>query len=213
MEPARTQDGSSRDPGERRAVPAAEAGPAPAIVILGVGNLLLSDEGFGVHAAEMLAREAFGPGVSVVEGGTDGFGLFHVIREADHLIVVDAIRGGGTPGSIYRFERGAAPGGRLPPLHSAHQVGILEVLELAELIGGAPAAVFLGVEPGSLEIGLELSPAVAARLPRVVELVHAEVARLRRPTRSGTRECRPRDRARERPRGGGSGSSPDGTGP
>jgi len=74
------------------------------ILILGVGNLLLSDEGVGVHVARKLMEMDFPPQVEVLEGGTDGFGLMHVLLQADRLILVDAVRGGGPPGSIYRFE-------------------------------------------------------------------------------------------------------------
>ncbi len=65
---------------------------------------LLSDEGVGVHVANELAKMELPPDVSVVEGGTDGFRLLNVITEADRLIIVDAVKGGAEPGSIYRFD-------------------------------------------------------------------------------------------------------------
>ena len=65
----------------------------PRIVVLGIGNLLLSDEGVGVHVANELMKMNVPPGVSVVEGGTDGFGLLNIITEADRLIVIDAVKG------------------------------------------------------------------------------------------------------------------------
>ena len=74
------------------------------IVILGIGNILLTDEGIGVHVANELAKMDLPSGLSVVEGGTDGFRLLNVITEADRLIVVDAVKGGAKPGSIYRFD-------------------------------------------------------------------------------------------------------------
>ncbi|MBD3235621.1 MAG: hydrogenase maturation protease [Candidatus Eisenbacteria bacterium] len=141
------------------------------VLILGVGNLLLSDEGFGVHAAQRLERESWPPHVRVVEGGTDGFHLMNVITDCDRLIVIDCIKGGGAPGTLYRFDREDAPAGRLPALTSAHQVGMLEVLELQSLIGAVPRTTFIGVEPESIEMGLQLSPRIAARLPRVGALV------------------------------------------
>jgi hypothetical protein len=75
----------------------------PKTVILGVGNVLLSDEGIGVHVVNELSTRELPPGVSVVEGGTDGFRLLNIITEADRLIVIDAVKGGAEPGSIYRF--------------------------------------------------------------------------------------------------------------
>lgn len=76
---------------------------SPKTVILGVGNVLLSDEGIGVHVANELSTMELPPGVSVVEGGTDGFRLLNIITETDRLIVIDAVKGGAAPGSIYRF--------------------------------------------------------------------------------------------------------------
>ena len=73
-------------------------------MILGVGNLLLRDEGVGVHVAVNLQEFPLPDRMEVIEGGTDGFKLFHLIMEADRLIVVDCVKGGDEPGSIYRFD-------------------------------------------------------------------------------------------------------------
>jgi hydrogenase maturation protease len=148
------------------------------IMILGVGNLLLSDEGVGVHIARTLMEMDFPPQVRVVEGGTDGFGLMHILLEADRLILVDAIRGGGPPGSIYRFEIEDCP--PFPDTYktSVHQISILEVINLSGLIGPPPRTTIIGVEPKCLEMGMDLSPEIEAKIPRVIQLVHEEVARL-----------------------------------
>jgi len=147
------------------------------IVILGVGNLLLSDEGVGVHVAHELMKMELPPGVSVVEGGTDGFRLLNVITEADRVIVIDAVRSGAAPGSVYRFDvndiRSVPPGF----MTSVHQVGILEVIELSSLIGKTPRATVIGVEPKSLDMSMELSPEVKEKIPRIIELVLEEVRR------------------------------------
>ena len=141
------------------------------IVILGVGNVLLSDEGVGVHVANELIKMELPANVSVVEGGTDGFRLLNVITEADRLIVVDAVKGGGEPGTIYRFDindvRNSPPGFKT----SVHQIGILEVIDLSGLIGKTPHTTVIGVEPKSLEMSLELSPEIKDKVPRVIELV------------------------------------------
>jgi hydrogenase maturation protease len=146
------------------------------ILILGVGNLLLSDEGVGVHIARTLMEMDFPPEVRVVEGGTDGFGLMHVLLEAERLIVVDAVKGGGPPGSIYRFEIEDCP--PFPDIYktSVHQISILEVINLSGLIGSPPRTTIIGVEPKSLEMGMDLSPEIEAKIPRVIQLIHEEVA-------------------------------------
>lgn len=148
------------------------------IVILGVGNLLLSDEGVGVHVANELMKLDLPQGVTVVEGGTGGFRLIDVITEADRLIVIDAVKGGGAPGSIYRFdidEVQSCPSGFKT---SVHQIGILEVITLSGLIGKTPCTTVIGIEPKSLEIGMELSPEIKAKIPRIIELIKEELKRI-----------------------------------
>jgi len=149
------------------------------IVILGVGNLLLSDEGVGVHVAHELMKMELPPDVSVVEGGTDGFRLLNVITEADHLIVVDAVRGGAEPGSIYRFDIGDVRNCPSGFKTSVHQIGILEVIDLSCLIGKTPKTTVIGVEPKSLEMSMELSPEIKAKIPRIIELIFEELKRCR----------------------------------
>lgn len=145
------------------------------IVILGVGNLLLSDEGVGVHVANELLKMELPPGVSVVEGGTDGFRLLNVITEADRLIVIDAVKGGAEPGSIYCFDidevRNCPSGFKT----SVHQIGILEVIDLSGLVGKTPHTTVIGIEPKSLEMSMELSPEVKSRIPKIIELIFKEL--------------------------------------
>jgi len=151
--------------------------PPKNIVVIGVGNLLLSDEGVGVHVANKLMGMDLPAGVKVVEGGTDGFRLMNVVTEADRLIVVDAVKGEGAPGSIYRFDIKDAP--TYPDAYktSVHQIGILEVVHLSELVGKTPETTIIGVEPKSLDMGMELSPEVRAKLSRVIELILEEIKR------------------------------------
>lgn len=145
------------------------------IVVLGVGNELLSDEGIGVHVVKALQQEnSLPPEVEIMEGGTDGFGLINIITACDRLIVIDSIRGGNQPGTIYKFDIEDAPS--TPDLFktSVHQVGILEVIHLSSLIGKTPKTTVIGVEPKSMTTGMELSDEVKAKLPRVIELVKEE---------------------------------------
>jgi hydrogenase maturation protease len=147
------------------------------IIILGIGNILLSDEGVGVHVANELMKNTLPPNISVIEGGTDGFRLLNIITEADRLIVVDAVRGGSDPGTIYRFtidDVKSCPSGFKT---SVHQIGILEVINLSGLIGKTPHTTIIGIEPKSLEMGMELSPEVREKIPRIIDIVLDEVKR------------------------------------
>ena len=163
-----------QSPSDEHSDPGEDAS-SPKTVILGIGNVLLSDEGIGVHVANELSGMDLPPGVSVVEGGTDGFRLLNIITETDRLIVVDAVKGGAEPGSIYRFNvddvRNVPPGFRT----SVHQVGILEVIDLSGLIGKTPKTTVIGVEPKSLDMSLELSPEIKEKIPRIIELVLEEL--------------------------------------
>ncbi|MBW1715786.1 MAG: HyaD/HybD family hydrogenase maturation endopeptidase [Deltaproteobacteria bacterium] len=145
------------------------------IVVLGVGNLLLSDEGVGVHIANRLMEIPLPSEVEVIEGGTDGFSLMDVVMNADRLIVIDAVKSGAHPGSIYRFDIEDCS----PYLDfyktSVHQINILEVISLSKLIGHTPKTTVIGVEPKSLEIGMELSPEIQAKIPKIIELIFSEL--------------------------------------
>lgn len=146
------------------------------ILVLGVGNLLLSDEGLGVHAAREMMEMDLPPEVRVVEGGTDGFGLMNVLLEAERVILIDAVKGGGQPGSIYRFEIEDCP--PFPDVFktSVHQISILEVINLSGLIGPPPRTTVIGIEPKCLEMGMKLSAPVARAIPRVIQLVKEEMS-------------------------------------
>ncbi|MFO1155241.1 MAG: HyaD/HybD family hydrogenase maturation endopeptidase [Rhodospirillales bacterium] len=147
------------------------------VLVLGVGNILLSDEGIGVRVVEALQQRYRVPEeVEILDGGTCGMDLLDVIAGRDHLILVDAIATGGPPGTVVRLE-----GDEIPALFrtrsSPHQLGLQDVLALLRLLDASPAHVtVIGVQPASLDLGLELSPAVAARLDEMVEMVAHEVA-------------------------------------
>ena len=140
-------------------------------MILGVGNLLLRDEGVGVHVAVNLQEYSLPDNFEVIEGGTDGFKLFHLIIEADRLIVVDCVKGGDEPGSIYRFDIDDFD--HFPDIYktSVHQVTITEVINLSGTMRTPPRTTIIGVEPEDLSMSMELSPKIQAKLPEVLKIV------------------------------------------
>ncbi len=157
---------------------AVQAPPPGGTVVLCIGNILLSDEGVGVHAAKVIHERGLPADVTLIEGGTDGFKLMNVIVEAGRIVVVDCVKGGADPGSLYRFEIDDAPTALKGMKTSVHQIGILEVIHMSSLISGrTPRTTFIGCEPASLEMSMELSSTVAAKLPRIVELVYEELAK------------------------------------
>lgn len=146
-------------------------------LVFGAGNLLLSDEGFGVHFVKYLQDHyRFGDDVELYDGGTLGIMVTHLLEEADRVYLVDVVEAGGEPGEIYRYEKEEFLLGTLPVKLSPHQIGIQEVLTLAELRGRIPERVTLfGVIPASYEAGVELSPLLAGKLPALAELVVEEL--------------------------------------
>lgn len=149
--------------------------PRDKTVVLGVGNLLLSDEGIGVHVVNRLLKMALPPGVEVIEGGVDGLGLMSVVTTADRLIVIDAVKGGGPPGSIYRFDPEDIKSYPVFSKVSMHEIGILEVIRLSKLVGPIPKTTVIGIEPKSLNMGMELSPEIEAKVPKIIELIFDEL--------------------------------------
>jgi hydrogenase maturation protease len=145
-------------------------------MIIGVGNILFRDEGFGIRVIEKLeSLYEFSENVELVDGGVLGVNLLGVISQPDHLIVVDAVKNKGNPGDIYRLEGDQIPD-RIRAKNSLHQVDFLEALTLCQALDKVPEVVILGVEPEDIEtLSLELSPATANKIDRVIDLVFKEL--------------------------------------
>ena len=143
-------------------------------MVMGVGNILLSDEGLGVHFINELSKENLPLNVELLEGGTAGLELVHLIQEIDFLIIVDAINAKDEPGAIFRFKPEKIK--VLPEQYevSFHQVGIMEVLAMASILGNAPQTLIFGIQPKSLEWGLELSPEIHEVFPKIKDLILQE---------------------------------------
>lgn len=142
------------------------------IVVLGIGNILMSDEGVGVRSVEELARRYdLPPEVEVIDGGCSGMEMLDDLARADHLVIVDAVEAEVSPASIVTLRGDEVPVFFTAKL-SPHQVGLCDVLAALKLIDESPASLTLiGVQPVSLDLAMELSPQVAAILPNVVARV------------------------------------------
>ena len=146
------------------------------IVIIGVGNLLLGDEGVGVHAVRELKKKALPQGVEVLDGGVAGIGLLDLFQGARKLVLIDAADMSLAPGALVRFTPDDIRSQTKIPKFSAHDVGVLEVLELARALGQCPPeVVIIGVQPKEISWGMDLTPEVQASLPRVMEAVLKEI--------------------------------------
>ncbi|MDR3584452.1 MAG: HyaD/HybD family hydrogenase maturation endopeptidase [Desulfosporosinus sp.] len=148
---------------------------SPKIMVMGVGNILLSDEGLGVRFLDELAKTPLPANVEILEGGTAGLELVHLVQEVDFLIIVDAVNAKAEPGALFRFHPHDIQ--VFPERYevSFHQIGIIEVLTMAKLLGQAPQTLIFGVQPKSLEWGLDISPEIQALFPRLAEFVLLEI--------------------------------------
>jgi hydrogenase maturation protease len=148
------------------------------IVVLGVGNLLLADEGVGIHAVQALAERELPPAVELVDGGTSTMDLLPHLHRARRVIVIDALKAGGMPGDIYRCRPEDLLNNQEKPM-SLHQVDFVQLLDIAKRMGYqiGPAVIY-GVEPGEITWSMDLSPAVAAKMPKLLELVLTEIEKI-----------------------------------
>lgn len=145
--------------------------------MLGVGNILLRDEGVGVRVIEALRCANVPTDVELYDGGTIGADLLDVIADRRKVIVVDAVLGEFEPGTVLRMTpRDLEP--RQEPSASLHDFGVLETLTLARLMNAEPKEVVLiGVKPFLVEYGLEMTPEMQRLVPKLVKAVLDEVNR------------------------------------
>ena len=141
-------------------------------LILGVGNLLLRDEGVGIHVIHALEAEAatLPPRVRTLDGGTGGFHLLGEIQSYPRVIFIDATLDDKPPGTITILEpRHAAD---FPPLLSAHEIGLRDMIEAMTLTGNIPRMHLITISAANInEIGMELTPAVKAAIPEVISAI------------------------------------------
>jgi len=140
------------------------------ITILGVGNILMQDEGFGVRVVEQLLHHyEFPQNVQVLDGGTLGMELLRFLIGTDKLILVDAVSGTLPPGSIYQFSHDEVKK-YFKEKVSMHELGIQDVLAVLEVLEKpAKEIIILGIQPLTIDIGLEMTALVAGAVEHVIE--------------------------------------------
>lgn len=144
------------------------------VLVLGLGNILLSDEGVGVQAVEELQRRYdCSDAVEIIDGGTTGLDLLPYFEGHSHILIVDAVKSDQKPGTIVRI---ADPPAYFRNRTSPHQIGLADVMGVASITGILPQNITLfGIEPKQTSTGLDLSADVAQNLSRLVDLVAEEL--------------------------------------
>ncbi|MGC9143097.1 HyaD/HybD family hydrogenase maturation endopeptidase [Hydrogenobaculum sp.] len=151
-------------------------------ILMGIGNILMQDEGVGVHTIRAIEkRYAFNPSIEIIDAGTLGLEILYILQDGvDNLLVVDAVMGGKPPGTIYIFKNEEVKKYYLKHKLSAHEVGFSEVLALLEVIGKPVRQnlVLVGIEPVSFEVSLELHEKTASKLEDLIKVVLEELRNL-----------------------------------
>ena len=149
------------------------------ILVMGIGNILLQDEGAGVRAVEEFARRYETPAsVGLLDGGTSGIELLQHIPGRGVLVLIDVVRNGEPYGTLSRFEGDAVPS-LFQNKISPHQLGLSDLLATARLVGSMPEKVILyGIEPKTIETGLEMSAEIAGNIGRLTDLIADEIRSL-----------------------------------
>ncbi|BEU88522.1 HyaD/HybD family hydrogenase maturation endopeptidase [Selenomonas sp. TAMA-11512] len=150
----------------------------PPVTVLGIGNVILQDEGFGVRAVELLDMNyEFPDTVQIIDGGTLGVELLQFVTGTQKLLVIDSINGKEPAGSLFRFQDDAVMEHFQDKL-SAHEVGIQDVLATLSVTGRRiPEVVVLGVQPYDVGAGVALTEPMKALLPAILEASLAELRR------------------------------------
>jgi hydrogenase maturation protease len=147
------------------------------ILVLGVGNLLLSDEGVGIHVVRQLQNMSLDPDVEVVDGGTGAFELIEHFRGRRKVIIVDAVKGDAKPGTLLRFTPEEAALQWHPPF-TAHQFSLRELLYFAQELTPRLEVILFGVVPEDTKFfSMQLSRSVKSRIPKIISSLLDEINR------------------------------------
>jgi len=143
------------------------------IAILGIGNILLQDEGFGVHVVKKIDKSKLPENVDIIEGAVLGLQIFNFLLDYDRVIVIDAVKGGGKPGDIYKFriEECRKDFGMI----SLHDLDFVKSLEIMKQFYKLPEIIVVGIEPRSTEVGMNLTKEIEKKIPEVLEIVYKEI--------------------------------------
>ncbi|MFA5100566.1 MAG: HyaD/HybD family hydrogenase maturation endopeptidase [Candidatus Omnitrophota bacterium] len=143
--------------------------------IIGCGNLLMQDEGVGVHFIRYLQEKKLPEDVELIDGAAGGFDLLPFIQDAQRVIIVDAVKARGEPGAIYKFGPEDYETDSFPQA-SLHDVSLKDIFSIVKLTGPLPPITIFGVEPKAMDWGMELTDELKSVLPRLGELVLKEIS-------------------------------------
>ena len=144
------------------------------VAVIGIGNVIMADEGAGVEALKLIEERGCPGEVELIDAGTAFFAIVSDLKDYEKLIILDVVRGGRPAGTVYRFVMDDVKGGDV--LVSLHDLGVVDALRMELLVGKVPEdIVFFGIEPEKVELSIGLSPPVRKGLDHLVDMVMEEL--------------------------------------
>jgi hydrogenase maturation protease len=145
------------------------------VVIIGVGNLLLMDEGIGVHVINELEKQKLPQNAGVYDGGTGGFKLIDLMHGARMIIFIDAVETGKAPGTITTFNPENVRSIYREKKYSLHDTDLMEVIKMTELLDNPPEIEIVGIQPKTINYGMTLSKELADSMSNIVSTVRKRI--------------------------------------
>jgi len=144
------------------------------VAIIGIGNILRKDDGIGVHVINELEKEGLTSTIQLVDGGTSTLDMLGYFLDYERIIVVDCLKAGYEPGTIYKIKAEDIKNYKKESL-SIHDVQILDVVKMANMMERFPSVVIFGIEPKEIEFDLEMSDVMKSKIPEVIKLIKKEL--------------------------------------
>lgn len=144
------------------------------MAVIGIGNILLRDDGIGIHTINELIKEDAICDASFIDGGTSTFDLLSYFIENNEIIIIDSLKGGHDPGTIYKITPEEL-GSFIKTNSSLHDVQVLDIIKQANLIGYFPKVTIIGIEPEEIFYDMELSFTIKNELPSIIKIVKEEI--------------------------------------
>lgn len=141
------------------------------VIIIGIGNLLLMDEGIGIHVINELEKHKLPKNVDICDGGTGGFKLIDLMHEAKRVIFIDAVETGKAPGTITTFKSKDVRSIYPKKKYSLHDTNLLEVIKMAELLEVPPKIEIVGIQPKTINYGITPSKELRDAMPNIINTI------------------------------------------
>ena len=141
------------------------------IVVIGIGNLLLMDEGIGIHTINELETHDLPKSIEIYDGGTGGFKLIDLMHGAARVIFIDAVETGKAPGSVTIFRAEDVHSIYNKKKYSLHDTDLMEIIKMAEMLGNPPMIEIVGIQPKTINYGTTLSKELAVSMSNIVNSV------------------------------------------